>query len=143
MNIPSRPARAPGGAPEQRCSPGAAQRFTVRDTLTTAFVRVPRLLMALAGWGTWHTHRLAEVETPAYGSFLERILTAMGRRVGQGDPEDLRDLLRIAAFLDQVVADAVQQIHARYSWTQIGAAAGITKQSAQERWGKHAQNDGG
>ena len=49
----------------------------------------------------------------------------------------LPDLLALAEHLEAAIAGAVTQFRQEqgYSWAAIGERAGITRQSAQERWG--------
>ena len=62
----------------------------------------------------------------------------MGRRVGDGDPDDLTALLETARALDALIREAVVEQRQNYgtSWTAIGRAAGTTRQAAQQRWGQ-------
>jgi hypothetical protein len=42
----------------------------------------------------------------------------------------------LADELDAAIAEAVRGLRARgYSWAEIGARLGITRQAAQQRWG--------
>lgn len=68
---------------------------------------------------------------------MGRMVAAHGRRVADGDVEDLADLLELQKMLDGVVAQAVQgqrENHGR-SWADIARAAGTSRQAAQKRWG--------
>lgn len=81
------------------------------------------------------------VETPEFASMLRRMCRAYGRRVADADPEDLAEM---SVVLDELL-DAVQvavdgQREAGGSWADIGRAFGITRQSAQERFGRNARN---
>lgn len=80
------------------------------------------------------------VETAEYAAFGRRMLRAWAQRVGDGDPDDLTELLATAKALDALIADAVTVQRATYqtSWTAIGRAAGTTRQAAQQRWGMGA-----
>jgi hypothetical protein len=64
------------------------------------------------------------------------MVTAFGRQVSDGDAEDLADLLAIARHVDQVTRDTITHMRTvqEITWATIGKAAGITRQSAQERW---------
>lgn len=77
------------------------------------------------------------VETAEYAAFGRRMLRSWARRVGDGNPEDLTELLATAKALDALIAEAVTAQRAAYqtSWTEIGRAAGTTRQAAQQRWG--------
>lgn len=77
------------------------------------------------------------VENADFAAFIRRIIRRHGRRVADGDPEDLAALLEVRALVDDAIAVAVQgQRDQGWSWAAIGRAVGITKQSAQERWGR-------
>ncbi|MEU9126109.1 hypothetical protein AB0C96_40940 [Streptomyces sp. NPDC048506] len=57
-------------------------------------------------------------------------------RTLQPKGEILQDALELRRLVDHVVASAViAEIERGASWTDIGNAVGITKQSANERWG--------
>lgn len=76
------------------------------------------------------------VENAEFAAFIRRIIRRHGRRVAEGDPEDLAALLEVRALVDEAIAVAVAgQREQGWSWAKIGRAVGITKQSAQERWG--------
>lgn len=78
------------------------------------------------------------VETSDYAEMMERMVRSYGRRVASGDPADLAELLALARLLDQITADAVHDMIDRHgiTWSEIGAAAGITKQGAFRRWSR-------
>lgn len=69
------------------------------------------------------------------GGFLERVISAAGRRVAAGDPEALGDLVALAARVDAAVQEGVDGLRAQgYSWAAIGVQLGVTKQTAHERF---------
>jgi hypothetical protein len=76
-------------------------------------------------------------ETHEYAAMMRRMLAAWTRRVADGDPSDLSDLLTAMTLLEEGVQAAVTGQRATYgtSWAVIGEAAGITRQAAQQRWG--------
>lgn len=76
-------------------------------------------------------------ENDEYAGMMRRMLLGWFRRCADGDPADLTDLLDASRLLDQGIRSAVQGQRLRFgtSWTEIGAAAGITRQAAQQRWG--------
>lgn len=85
-----------------------------------------------------NARRRPSIETTDYAAMLRRMVRAYGRRVGDGDPDDLAEMLAVRAELDEAIAEAVRanrEQHGR-SWAEIGAGAGITKQAAQQRWGR-------
>lgn len=79
----------------------------------------------------------ADVENMDYTAFIRRALEAHGRRVAEGDPADLADLVALRAALDAAIATAVAGLRAgsgAYSWADIGDALGISRQAAMQRW---------
>lgn len=82
------------------------------------------------------------VETPEFGAMVRRMIRAYGRRVADADPEDLAGLAALASELDQAVRAAVHgQRDAGASWADIGRGLGITRQSAQGRFGCQVSPD--
>lgn len=80
------------------------------------------------------------VETVEYLAMLRRMLRAAGKRVADADEVELAALLALRAELDQAIATAAVGQHATgRSWQTIGAAAGMTKQAAHERWGRFSR----
>jgi len=78
-------------------------------------------------------------ETPEYAGMVRRILRAHGRRVADGDPEDLAELVAMRSVLDASIAEAVEGMRARgLSWAEIGRGLGTTRQAAQATWGRRA-----
>jgi hypothetical protein len=79
------------------------------------------------------------VETDDYAAFTRRILRAYARRVADGDIEALTLMLGLSAEIDTAIGQAVTGLRASgYSWAEIGARLGITRQAAQQRWGHPA-----
>ncbi|PZG11533.1 hypothetical protein C1I95_27155 [Micromonospora craterilacus] len=94
---------------------------TVKHTLTP---RTPR------------QKRRDVVENTAFAAFARRIIRAHGRRVATGDVEALGDLVALSADIDTAITDAVIGLRQfGYSWSEIGARLGISRQAAQQRWG--------
>jgi DNA-directed RNA polymerase specialized sigma24 family protein len=76
------------------------------------------------------------VENDEYAAFVRRILRAYARRVATGDVEALTDMVAMSTLLDDTIAQAVTGLRAHgYSWAEIAARLGITRQAAQQRWG--------
>jgi hypothetical protein len=76
------------------------------------------------------------VENDDYAAFTRRIVRAHGRRVAAGDPDALAALVALAAEIDAATAEGVAGLRAAgYSWAEIAARLGITRQAAQQRWG--------
>jgi hypothetical protein len=88
--------------------------------------------------GLTPNRRWRSVENDEYGEFVRRVLRAYSRRVADGDVEALSLMTGLADELDAAIAQAVQGLRGRgYSWAEIGARLGITRQAAQQRWGQH------
>ena len=77
------------------------------------------------------------VENDEYAAFARRVLRAYARRVADGDVEALTLMLGLSAEIDDAIAQAVQGLRGfGYSWAEIGSRLGITRQAAQQRWGR-------
>lgn len=64
-----------------------------------------------------------------------RLITAVGKRLSDEDPEDLLQLRAIQDNLDAVWAEAVAGIRrSGFSDRDIGDVLGVTKQAVQKRW---------
>jgi hypothetical protein len=79
-------------------------------------------------------------ENNEYAAFIRRVIRAYTRRVTAGDIDALTDMARLADELDIATAHAVTGLRTRhgYSWADIAARLGITRQAAQQRWGGEA-----
>ena len=76
------------------------------------------------------------VENDDYAAFTRRILHAHARRISHGDIEGLHALAALAADIDTALHSAVTGLRAQgYSWADIAARLGVTRQAAQQRWG--------
>jgi hypothetical protein len=72
-----------------------------------------------------------------YAAFARRVLRAYARRVATGDVEALTLMLGLSAEIDTAIGQAVQGLRGfGYSWAEIGSRLGITRQAAQQRWGR-------
>jgi DNA-directed RNA polymerase specialized sigma24 family protein len=75
------------------------------------------------------------VENLEYDAFVRRILRAYARRVANGDIEALPALRDLSATVDAALQDAVTGLRAfGYSWAEIAARLGVSRQAAQMRW---------
>jgi hypothetical protein len=75
------------------------------------------------------------VETDDYAAFIRRAIRAHGRRVADGDVEALPGLIALSTELEQAITNAVTGLrHHDYSWTEIAARIGVTRQAARQRW---------
>ena len=76
-------------------------------------------------------------ENDEYAAFARRVLRAYARRVADGDVEALTLMLGLAAEIDTAISQAVKGLRDfGYSWAEIGSRLGITRQAAQQRWGR-------
>lgn len=81
--------------------------------------------------------RRATVENTDYAAFAARVIRAHARRIADGDVEGLADLLALREELEAATATAVTGLRGfGYSWGDIAARLGTTRQAAQQRWGK-------
>jgi hypothetical protein len=77
------------------------------------------------------------VENDEYAAFARRVLRAYARRVADGDVEALTLMLGLSAEIDDAIGQAVTGLRGfGYSWAEIGSRLGITRQAAQQRWGR-------
>jgi hypothetical protein len=77
------------------------------------------------------------VENGEYAAFARRVLRAYARRIADGDVEALTLMLGLSAEMDDAIAQAVTGLRGfGYSWAEIGSRLGITRQAAQQRWGR-------
>ncbi len=75
------------------------------------------------------------VENSAFTAFGSRILRAAGRRVAAGDVDALPALAALSAEVDAAITTAVVGLRAAgYSWGEIAARLGVTRQAAHQRW---------
>jgi len=72
-----------------------------------------------------------------FAGFTRRVIRAHARRVATGDVEALTDLVQLSRTVDRAVDDAVVGLREfGYSWAEIAGRLKISKQAAQQRWGK-------
>ena len=77
------------------------------------------------------------VENDEYAAFARRVLRAYARRIADGDVEALTLMLGLSAEIDTAISQAVSGLRELgYSWAEIGSRLGITRQTAQQRWGR-------
>jgi hypothetical protein len=87
---------------------------------------------------TWPgRRRRTAVENTDYAAFATRVIRGHARRIADGDIDGLADLLRLSRKLDAATQQAVDGLRGfGYSWTDIAARLGTTRQAAQQRWGR-------
>ena len=80
--------------------------------------------------------RTRVVENDEYAAFLRRVIRAYSRRVAAGDIEAITAMAALADDLEDATRQAVAGLRGYgYSWAEIAARLGITRQGAQQRWG--------
>ena len=78
-------------------------------------------------------------ENSEYAAFAQRVLRAYSRRVATGDVDSLAYMVSLADDINDAIAQAVSGLRGSgYSWAEIGARLGISRQAAQKRWGRQA-----
>jgi len=83
------------------------------------------------------------VENREFDAFARRIVRAYARRVADGDVEALVALRQLSSVLEDATKDAVAGLRQfGYSWAEIAARLGVTRQAAQMRWGRHPNECG-
>ena len=66
-------------------------------------------------------------------------LRAYSRRVAAADVESLAHMISLADEINDAIAQVVSGLQdAGYTWAEIGSRLGITRQAAQQRWGRTA-----
>jgi hypothetical protein len=76
------------------------------------------------------------IENDEYAAFVRRVIRAYSRRVAAGDIEALTGMVDLAGEFDTAIRQAITGLRsAGYSWAEIAARLGITRQGAQQRWG--------
>ncbi len=81
--------------------------------------------------------RRATVENTDYAAFAARVIRGHARRIADGDIDGLTDLLRLSREIDAATQQAVNGLRGfGYSWAEIAAQLGTTRQAAQQRWGR-------
>lgn len=76
------------------------------------------------------------VENSDFAAFARRIMRALARRAG-GDVDLLPQLRRVQDDVDLLMREAVARCRTEgYSWAEIAARLGITRQAAHQRYGR-------
>lgn len=87
--------------------------------------------------GLTPNRRRWRVENYEYASFIRCVIRAHTRRVAGGDVDALADMTGLATELDKAMVQAVIGLReAGYSWAEIAARLGVSRQAAQQRWGQ-------
>ena len=76
-------------------------------------------------------------ENDEYAAFARRVLRAWARRIAAGDIDAIADMAAAAHELDDALRKAVTGLRGKgYSWAEIATRLGVTRQAAQQRWGR-------
>jgi hypothetical protein len=77
------------------------------------------------------------VETSNYTQFVVRAIRGLGRRAEEGDLQALVGLRQLDQALALETLRAVHALHVTHghSWAELGLAAGVSRQAAQQCWG--------
>jgi Phage integrase family len=80
--------------------------------------------------------RALEAENDEYAAFACRVLRAWARRVAAGDIDAITDMAAAVGELEDAIRQSVAGLRGKgYSWAEIAARLGVTRQAAQQRWG--------
>lgn len=84
--------------------------------------------------------RARAVEVPEAAAAASRMTRALGKRAALDVAQGLPALAQLRDDVDAALADAVTTARAEhgYSWTQVGDALGIRRQTAQQRFAPQA-----
>lgn len=83
--------------------------------------------------------RRRHVENDNYAAFLRRVIRAYSRRVAAGDIDAITNMAAMSEEIDAAIRQAIVGLRrSGYSWADIAARLGITRQGAQQRWGDPA-----
>ena len=116
-DVPHGPAGGRRRLDEPMIAPGAGTRSGVKRALTPG-------------------RRRRVTENDEYAAFALRVLRGWARRVAAGDVDAIADMAAATRELDQAIRAAVSGLRgAGYSWAEIAARLGVTRQAAQQRWG--------
>ena len=76
------------------------------------------------------------IENDEYAAFIRRAICAYSARVVTGDIDAITAMAAIAADFDTALHQAITGLRSLgYSWTEIAARLGVTRQAAQQHWG--------
>jgi hypothetical protein len=80
------------------------------------------------------------VENADYAAMLSRMIRSYRKRIAAGDVEDLADIARLIDELTDAMSAAIDEGRDHdpegWSWTHVGRVLGITRQAAQQRFGR-------
>jgi hypothetical protein len=77
------------------------------------------------------------IEPEHMAAMVKRCTKALGRRIADHDPYQLRHLVDVRRALDDVTRTTVQALRDEgYSWAEIAPGLGITRQAAQQAYSR-------
>jgi transposase len=80
--------------------------------------------------------RQRAIENDEYALFARRVLRAWARRVAAGDIDAITAMAAAVGELEDAMREAIAGLRRKgYSWAEIAARLGVTRQAAQQRWG--------
>ena len=86
--------------------------------------------------GLTPVRRRRVTENDEYAAFARRVLRAWARRVAAGDIDAITDMAAAVGELEEAIRRGVAGLRGKgYSWAEIAARLGVTRQAAQQRWG--------
>lgn len=80
-----------------------------------------------------------DYEAPDMAAFMCRVARALVRRAADGDLEVLSALAKADDAVADAMVQAARELHEgryQYTWAQIADQLGITRQAAQQRFGR-------
>jgi hypothetical protein len=85
------------------------------------------------------TRTAPKAETTEYAAMLTRMVRSYSRRIADGNPSDLADAIKLQRTLDEAIGQAVANMRATtgYSWAELAVELGVTRQAAQQRFGRY------
>ncbi len=83
-------------------------------------------------------------ENDDYAAFIRRAIRAYTARIAIGDIDAITTMAAIATDFDTALGQAITGLRGQgYSWAEVAARLGVTRQAAQQRWGTTPQRRGG
>jgi hypothetical protein len=86
------------------------------------------------------SRKTGPVENADYFQMVGRMVRGMGKRGANGDYTDLTEMAKVQQMMTDAMQAAVDGMREQqgYSWADIGEGLGITRQAAQQRFGRKA-----
>jgi hypothetical protein len=87
----------------------------------------------------------AKVDSAEYAAMVRRVVRGLARRIAAGDIDVLPELVGLETFVTEAIQDAVDGLRTLpvpYSFTDIAARLGMSRQNARKRFsGKETAKD--